>query len=158
MQASLFGESLGEGYCQHPTHFDELTTQVVEAKAASLKDTYQVIKVVRKEDGFQPLHLAADGDLGVGAQQYESCKGCESFVGVPEGPTAEKIDNWNEAFFGSFFTHPNVRKNLVKYRGGAYKLWTDMLDGKFAHFPERVLVPVKATLGQLLDGTAQRND
>ena len=33
-----------------------------------------------------------------------------------------------------------------------------MLDGKFAHFPERVLVPVQATLGQLLDGTAQRND
>ena len=76
MQASLFGESLGEGYCQHPTHFDELTTQVVEAKAARLKDEYQVIKIVRKEDGFQPLHLAADGDLGVGAQQYESCKGC----------------------------------------------------------------------------------
>ena len=40
MQAGLFGESLGEGYCQHPTHFDELTTQVVEAKAARLKDEY----------------------------------------------------------------------------------------------------------------------
>src|SRR5207302_7134069 len=79
MQASLFGESLGEGYCQHPTHFDELTTQVVEAKAARLKDEYQVIKVVRKEDGFQPLHLTADGDLGVGTEQYESCKGCQSF-------------------------------------------------------------------------------
>jgi PRTRC genetic system ParB family protein len=79
MQASLFGESLGEGYCQHPTHFDELTTQVVEARAARLKDEYQVIKIVRKEDGFQPLHLTADGDLGVGAQQYESCKGCVSF-------------------------------------------------------------------------------
>ena len=79
MQASLFGESLGEGYCQHPSHFDELTTQVVEAKAARLKDEYQVIKIVRKEDGFQPLHLTADGDLGVGAQQYESCNGCQSF-------------------------------------------------------------------------------
>src|SRR5207253_8387270 len=75
----LFGESLGEGYCQHPTHFDELTTQVVEAKAARLKDEYQVVKIVRKEDGFQPLHLTAEGDLGVGAEQYESCKGCQSF-------------------------------------------------------------------------------
>src|SRR3984893_18275479 len=79
MQAGLFGESLGEGYCQHPTHFDELTTQVVEAKAAQLKDEYQVVKIVRKEDGFQPLHLTAEGDLGVGAEQYESCKGCQSF-------------------------------------------------------------------------------
>ncbi|GIK76248.1 MAG: hypothetical protein BroJett021_52360 [Chloroflexota bacterium] len=79
MQAGLFGESLGEGYCQHPTHFDELTTQVVEAKAARLKDEYPVVKIVRKEDGFQPLHLTAEGDLGVGAEQYESCKGCQSF-------------------------------------------------------------------------------
>src|SRR6185295_1833664 len=79
MQAGLFGESLGAGYCQHPTHFDELTTQVVEAKAARLKDEYPVIKIVRKEDGFQPLHLTAEGDLGVGAEQYESCKGCQSF-------------------------------------------------------------------------------
>lgn len=79
MQAGLFGESLGEGYCQHPTHFDELTTQVVEAKAARLKDEYQVVKIVRKEDGFQPLHVTAEGDLGVGAEQYESCKGCQSF-------------------------------------------------------------------------------
>jgi len=79
MQAGLFGESLGEGYCQHPTHFDELTTQVVETKAARLKDEYQVIKIVRKEDGFQPLYLTAEGDLGVGAEQYESCKGCRSF-------------------------------------------------------------------------------
>src|ERR1700694_307030 len=37
MQAGLFGESLGEGYCQHPTHFDELTTQGVESKAARLQ-------------------------------------------------------------------------------------------------------------------------
>src|SRR5438552_795134 len=50
MQAGLFGESLGEGYCQHPSHFDELTTQVIEAKAARLKDEYQVVKIVRKED------------------------------------------------------------------------------------------------------------
>ena len=33
-----------------------------------------------------------------------------------------------------------------------------MLDGKFAQFPEHVLVPVQTTLGQLLDGTAERND
>src|SRR5438552_1925986 len=79
MQAGLFGESLGEGYCQHPTHFDEVTTQVIEAKAARLKDEYQVVKIVRKEDAFQPLHLTAEGDLGVGAEQYESCKGCQSF-------------------------------------------------------------------------------
>ena len=83
---------------------------------------------------------------------------CQGSASVPEGTTAEKIDAWNDAFFGSFFTHPNVRKNLVKYRGGSYQFWKDMLDGKFGRFPERVLVPVQATLGQLLDGNGERND
>ncbi len=78
-QAGLFAESLGDGYCQHPTHFDELTMQAVESKAAALKDEYQVIRIVKPSDGFQALHLAAEGELGVGAEQYTACKGCRSF-------------------------------------------------------------------------------
>ena len=78
-QAGLFGESLGEGYCQHPSHFDELTQAAVEAKAATLKGEYRVIRIVKPQDGFEPLPVAAEGDLGVGAQQYEACKGCEHF-------------------------------------------------------------------------------
>ena len=78
-QTELFAESLGEGYCQHPTHFDELTMQAIDSKAAALKDEYQVIKIVKASDGFTPLHLLADGALGVGAAQYVACKGCQSF-------------------------------------------------------------------------------
>ena len=78
-QAGLFAESLGDGYCQHPTHFVELTMQVIEAKAVALKDEYQVIRIVKPSDGFQALHLTADGELGVGAEQYSACKGCRSF-------------------------------------------------------------------------------
>ncbi|RZI42154.1 PRTRC system ParB family protein [Herbaspirillum sp. HC18] len=81
-QAGLFAESLGDGYCQHPTHFDELTMQVIEAKAAALKDEYQVIWIVKPSDGFQALHLSAVGELGVGAEQYSACKGCRSFGGA----------------------------------------------------------------------------
>jgi len=65
-QAGLFGESLGEGYCQHPTHFEELTLQAVEAKAATLRDEYPVIRIVTVNDGFVPLPVAAEGELGVG--------------------------------------------------------------------------------------------
>ena len=78
-QAGLFAESLGDGYCQHPTHFDELTMQAVEDKATTLKDEYQTIKIVKASDGFVPLRLTAEGELGVGAQQYVACKGCQSF-------------------------------------------------------------------------------
>ena len=75
---------------------------------------------------------------------------CRGNVQVPEGTTAEKIDAWNSAFFGSFFTHPNMKGKLVRYSGGAYPFWRDMLDGKFKKFPERVLVDADATLGKLL--------
>lgn len=78
-QAGLFSESLGEGYCQHPTHFDELTLQAVDARAAALKDEYPVIRIVKITDGFTPLPVSAEGGLGVGDAQYVSCQGCQSF-------------------------------------------------------------------------------
>lgn len=78
-QAGLFGESLGAGYCQHPTHYDELTQAALDAQAAKLKDEYAIVKIVRPEDGFEPLPVAAEGELGVGAEQYAACKGCASF-------------------------------------------------------------------------------
>ncbi len=78
-QAGLFAESLGEGYCQHPSHFEELTLQTVQARADALRDECPVIRIVKASDGFTPLPLTAEGDLGVGAPQYISCQGCQSF-------------------------------------------------------------------------------
>lgn len=88
---------------------------------------------------------------------YEDGDICRGNVRVPDGTTAEKIDSWNAAFFSSFFTHPNSNGKLVRYRGGSYAFWRDMLDGKFTKFPERVLVDVKITLGKLL-GMEKRDD
>lgn len=78
-QAGLFDESLGEGYCQHPTHYDELTLQAVEAKAESLRDRYPTVRIIKATDGAACLPVAADGDFGVGAAQYGACQGCASF-------------------------------------------------------------------------------
>ena len=75
---------------------------------------------------------------------------CQGNVPVPTGTTVEKISAWNDAFLRSYFTHPNVAGKLLRYRGGAYTFWRDMLDGRFARFPDRVLVDTKITLGQLL--------
>lgn len=82
---------------------------------------------------------------------------CRGNVPVPDGTTAEKIDAWNTAFLQSFFTHPNGKGKLVRYRGGAYAFWRDMLDGRFKAFPGRVLIDTKTTLGQLL-GSGGRHD
>lgn len=78
-QSGLFDASLGDGFCQHPTHYDELTMQAIEAKAAGLGDQYPVVRIVKASDGFSPLPVAADGALGVGPAQYGACKGCASF-------------------------------------------------------------------------------
>ncbi len=78
-QASLFAETIGEGYCQHPTHFDELTQQAVDAKASELCAEYPVVHVIRPGDGFAPLQVSDEGELGVGKAQYAACQGCKSF-------------------------------------------------------------------------------
>lgn len=78
-QASLFDESIGEGFCQHPSHYDELTMAALEARAVPLRDQFPVVRFVRLEDGFAPLTVGPDGPMGVGATQYTACKGCENF-------------------------------------------------------------------------------
>lgn len=78
-QASLFDESIGEGFCQHPSHYDELTLAALEARAVPLRDQFPVVRFVRLEDGFAPLTVGPDGPMGVGATQYAACKGCENF-------------------------------------------------------------------------------
>ena len=59
-QAGLFDESLGEGYCQHPTHYDELTLLAVEAKAQGLRDQYPLVHIVKATDGSAYLSVAED--------------------------------------------------------------------------------------------------
>ena len=75
---------------------------------------------------------------------------CQGSVPKPDGTTAEKIDAWNDAFFRSYFTHPNVAAKLLRYPGGSFAFWRHTLDQRFKRFPERVLVPLDTTLGALL--------
>lgn len=82
---------------------------------------------------------------------------CQGNVTVPSGTTAEKIWAWNDAFFNSYFTHPNVAKGLVTYRGGASQFWRHMLDGKFSKFPEEVLVGRKCCVQDLLEDPKVRH-
>ena len=89
---------------------------------------------------------------------YSTAEICQGNVDVPSGTTADKIAAWNKAFFESYFTHPNGDGSPVKYRGGPYKFWSDMLDGRHATFPESALVPMERTLAQVLTkGKHERN-
>lgn len=72
---------------------------------------------------------------------------CTGNVDVPKGALAQQPEAWEEAFFRSYFTHPNVPSGLVKYRPGAHAFWWALLDGKWKRFPEDRLMPIRATVG-----------
>lgn len=75
---------------------------------------------------------------------------CQGNITLPQGGQATQPEAWNTVFFGSFFTHPNVREHGRLVKGDCYKFWKDMLDGKYSKFPERYLVSSERTVGKLL--------
>lgn len=78
-QSGLFDASIGEGRCLKPSHYEELTMAAVREIARPLQDKYPVVRIFKNGDGFIPLHLKAEGEVGVGVEQYASCKGCANF-------------------------------------------------------------------------------
>lgn len=44
-QAALFDAAIGDGYCQNPAHYDELTLAEIDKKAAPLREQYQVVRM-----------------------------------------------------------------------------------------------------------------
>lgn len=79
IQSQLFSEALGDGYCTHPTHYEDLILKYVDGIAEAYKDSYPVVRIVKPNDGFVPLPVREEGELGVGVEQFEACKGCGSF-------------------------------------------------------------------------------
>jgi PRTRC genetic system protein B len=78
---------------------------------------------------------------------------CIGSAHVPRRIDVASIDGWESGFFNSAFTHPNVGGKRVDYEAGFFAFWRDMLDGKFeGGYPFEVLVPVKATLADLISG------
>ncbi len=75
---------------------------------------------------------------------------CRGNVATPSGSTTDKIGVWEDAFFRSYFTHPNRPKGLVRHAGGAYAFWLQMIEQQVARFPQRALVAAGATLDELV--------
>lgn len=78
---------------------------------------------------------------------------CEGSTRLPRGDAALNPVAWEESFFRSIFTHPNIheKNRLVSYEDGAYAFWRDMLDGKFQAFPQNTLVPLNKTLSKVFN-------
>ncbi|MRV70599.1 PRTRC system protein B [Duganella sp. FT92W] len=79
---------------------------------------------------------------------------CTGTAAVPRGIAIEQIDEWEDVFFRSQFTHPSAPK-LVSHRRGAFAFWRAMLNGRYKTFPQHLLVPLKRTLGEQVLHMAQ---
>lgn len=75
---------------------------------------------------------------------------CTGNVKLPESMSPAVTADYERAFFDSRFTHPNDPKGLTNYKGGAFQLWIDLLDGRHATFPEASLTPARTTLAELV--------
>ena len=82
---------------------------------------------------------------------------CTGNIDIPKGQLKFNPAAWEESFFRSYFTHPNVhdKGHLTRHRGGIFALWRALLKGKT--FPVESLVPMNKTLGQVFDGLVVRN-
>lgn len=77
---------------------------------------------------------------------------CTGTTPLPKSLSPDTLDAYEEAFFGSNFTHPNIRppEKLVEWKGGAYQFWREGLDGAWGDaFPAGALIPAKLTLQAL---------
>jgi PRTRC genetic system protein B len=82
---------------------------------------------------------------------------CRGNVVTPTGSTLEKIGAWEDAFFRSYFTHPNLPQGLVRHPGGAHAFWRALLDQPPVRFPLRALISTGKSLGELVARQADGN-
>ena len=78
-QQALFAETLTTGNCTNKPCYDQKTDAHLEALAQSLRDDYQVVRIIRPGDNFTIIPLRADGPKGVGTEQAQACRSCQNF-------------------------------------------------------------------------------
>ena len=82
---------------------------------------------------------------------------CAGNAAIPDGAEVWNPGAWEKAWLGSFWTHPNVhvQSRLVKWRGGVSALWLSLLTRPRKEFPQKALVPLRSTVGSLIDSLAR---
>ena len=78
-QSAMFATGIEKGHCLNAQCYDEKTEAALQAKAESLRDTYQTVRIVRPGEQFRIQKLTADGPTGVGEAQAQACRTCSDF-------------------------------------------------------------------------------
>ena len=90
-QAVLFAESISTGRCTNKFCFDAKTEGKITATADSLREEYQVVRIVRAGDNLTVIPLVDGGPKGVGVEQGKACRMCKDF-GAIVSAVPDKLD------------------------------------------------------------------
>ena len=81
-QSALFAEAISGGRCTNKACYESKTEAELEARAAQLRDEFQVVRIVRPGENLTLKMLVAEGPKGVGVEQAQACRVCKSFGAV----------------------------------------------------------------------------
>ena len=113
------------------------------------KDEWHVfaVKGVSRPRPSTPLYVAPFLNV------WEGGNICTGNIKTPSGAERFSTEAWEEAFFRSYFTHPNQHGvgDLTKFKGGIFPLWRSLLKGK--KFSTETLVPARVNLAQAFERT-----
>lgn len=112
-QQALFNESFEGSRCTNSECFGTKTNGELQKRADELKDTFQVIKIVRGEDKYAVNFVRETGDFGVGAEQLKACHTCTDYGGC----VSARPDTLGKVYKGACFNascYDEKRKTYVE--------------------------------------------
>lgn len=89
---------------------------------------------------------------------YDNAVVCTGSMRIPQEKSIAVIDQWDESFFRSEFTHAAGVRKHTRYQGGVLALWQS-LEGR-KKFPQQYLIKTRQTLTEFVKShdTAYRNE
>jgi PRTRC genetic system ParB family protein len=84
-QSEMFGESIAAGNCTNRGCYNEKSEKQLEANAATLRDEFQIVRIVRAGDNNTRVQLAIEGPKGVGLEQAKACHACTNYGAAVSG-------------------------------------------------------------------------
>jgi len=75
---------------------------------------------------------------------------CVGSMRIPQEVTVESINEWENAYFSSAFTHVSGAVRLTSHSGGFVGLWSSLADCQYS-FPTEFLTDAKQTLQEFIE-------
>lgn len=112
-QASLFKENIGQGYCTNAECFEKKTTARLEGLQGELLEEFPTVRIIGAGDHASFAPLEAEGNLGVGLEQYLACKSCGDFGATISNLVNDRGSVTKSACFNQNCQHKKVAERIT---------------------------------------------